>query len=113
MREKSRCDHWSMHFAFNNLPVVAAVLLLSGHVKSDLECLNERDSLLNTDSNCYVKCQDCSDNEGSYLYFDNVRKVFVRSGKVAGRGFVDRGKEHVTSAKASRPSSAFYKLIYE
>ena len=100
-----------MNFVFNNLPVVAAVMVLSGHLKSDLDCLNDRDSLLITDSGCYVKCSNCADNEGAYLYFDTVRQVFVRSGKVAGRGFISRGDEHVTAAKAARPSSTLYRLF--
>ncbi len=110
IRQKSRRDHWSMNFAFNNIPVVAAVMVLSGHLKSDIECLNERDSLLITDSGCFVKCSETPDQEGAYLYFDMVRRVFVRSGKVAGRGFVSRGDEHVAAAKAARPSSTLYRL---
>jgi hypothetical protein len=75
--------------------VVAAVMVLSGHLKSDIECHNKRDSLLITDSGCFVKCSETPDQEGAYLYFDMVRQVFVRSGKVAGHGFVSRGDEHV------------------
>ena len=90
-------------FFNNNLTVVVAVLLLSSHVKSDLECLNERDSMLIMDSNCFVECQNFPDNKGSYLYFDMVCQVFVRSDKVAGCGSVDRGNEHMTVAKAPRP----------
>ena len=110
IRQKSRRNHWSMRFAYNNIPVVAAVMVLSGHLKSDLDCLNERDSLLITDSGCFVKCSETPDQEGAYLYFDMVRRVFVRSGKVAGRGFVSRGDEHIVAAKAARPSSTLYRL---
>ena len=110
IRQVARRDHWSMCFAYNNLPVVAAVLVLSGHIKSDLECLNERDSLLCTKSNSYIKCDDCPNNEGAYLYFDTVRHVFVRSGKVGRRGFAERGADHVKGAKETRPSSVFYRL---
>ena len=110
IKDASGRDHWSMRFASNNLPVVAAILVLSGHIKSDLECLNERDSLLITDSSRYIECSDCPDNEGAYLYFDSVRQVFVRSGKVGGRGFIERGDEHLKGAKEKRPSSRFYRL---
>lgn len=110
IQQASWRNHWSMRFAYRNLPVVAAVLVLSGHIKSDLGCLNEQDSLLTTDSNCYIKCADCPNNEGAYLYFDTVRCVFVRSGKVGGRGFVERGNDHVKGSKENRPSSGFYRL---
>ena len=110
IKQKSKHDHWCMRFAYNNLPVVASVMILSSHTKSDLECLNERDSLLTTDSSCYVKCADRPSSEGAYLYLDRVRQVFVRSGKVAGRGFFVRNDEHRKAAKESRPSSTFYRL---
>jgi len=76
---------------------------------NQISTVNKRDSLLNTDSTSYVKCDDCPNNEGAYLYFDRVRQVFVRSGKVGGRGFIERGKDHISGAKAARPSSAFYR----
>ena len=107
---KGKRDHWCMHFAFNNLPVVAALIVLSGHAKPDLECLNERDSLLLTDVGAYTKCEDCPECEGAYLYFDVIRGVFVRSGKVAGRGFLERIQEHVKGASEAKPSSTFYKM---
>ena len=45
---------------------------MSGHLKIDLECLNERDSLLTTDSSCFVECHQFPDGEGAYLYLDTV-----------------------------------------
>ena len=35
--------------------------------------------------------------------------MFVRSRKVSGQGFLDRGNEHRTTVKVERPLSAFYK----
>ena len=110
IEEKPNRAHWSMKFARNNLPVVAAVMVLSGHLKTDLECLKDRDSLLITDESCFLKCEKCPDEEGAYLYFDIVRKIFVRSGKVAGRGMVVRGDEHLKAAKAAVPTSTMYRL---
>ena len=60
-RQKTRRDHWYMQFAHNNLPVVAALMILSGHLKTNLKCLNERDSLIITDSSCFIKCENCPD----------------------------------------------------
>ena len=39
-----------------------------------------------------------------------VRNVFLRSGKVAGRGFKVRNKEHISAAKSPTPTSTFYHL---
>lgn len=86
-----------MDFTRVNLPVVTAVMVLSGYLKSNLECLNESDSLLITDSIYFLKCDDYAnkDKEGAYLCFNTVCNMFVRNGKVAGRGFVVRGDEHL------------------
>ena len=110
IKKRTRRSHWSMEFARNNLPVVAAVMALSGHLKSDLDCLNERDSLLDTDPSLFAKCEEYPDREGAYLYFDMVRKIFVRSGKVGGRGFISRHDEHLKKSKESTPSSDLYRL---
>ena len=72
--------------------------------------MKDRDSLLITDESCFLKCEKCPDEEGAYLYFDIVRKIFVRSGKVAGRGMVVRGNEHLKAAKAAVPTSTMYRL---
>ena len=98
-----------MHFAYANLPVVAAAMILSGHMKIDLKCLDEAESLLITDSSCFIKCETHPNDEGAYLYFDLVRRVFVRSGKVAERGYVVRGDEHLKAAKESITTSTFYR----
>jgi hypothetical protein len=49
--------------------------------------------------------------QGAYLYFDNNRGTFIRSGKVVRRGFVDRHKEHLAESKKDKPESEFY-LLY-
>ena len=61
-----------------------AVMVLSEHLKMDLEYLNKRDILLITESSCFVRFEKYPDHEGTYLYFDMVFKAFLRSGKVAG-----------------------------
>ena len=104
IHQADRRDHWSTCFAYNNLPVIVTVFVLSGHIKSNLGCLNEQDSLLLIDTNCYIKCNICPSNEGAYLYFDKVCHVFVRSVKVGGREFFERGNNHVKGAKEAQPS---------
>ena len=83
-------------------------MILSGHLKMDLESLNETDGLLVTDLSSFVKCEVHPTDEGAYLYFDTNRRVFVRSGNVVGRGFDKRDREHLLASKASTPSSNVY-----
>ncbi len=98
-----------MEFQYDNLPVNASLMALSGHLAIDLECLNDANSLLINDEGCFAKCSDHPDREGAYLYFDLIRRVFVRSGKVVGRGFSKRDSKHRVSSKEDEPSSAFYR----
>ena len=106
---KSKRAHWTMEFAYNNMPVNAAVMVLSGHLPMALECLSESDCLLVNDDSCFVRCSTCPGREGAYLYFDLVRRVFVRSGKVGGRGYSSRDGEHLKEAMKPIPTSRFYR----
>ena len=73
--QQSRRTHWSIAYA--NLSVVAAAMILNGHMKVDLECLDAADSLLITDSSCFIECETHPNDKGAYLYFDLVRRVFT------------------------------------
>ena len=84
-------------------------MTLSGHLAECLDCLSEDDCLLVNDDGCFVKCEKHPDRQGVYLYFDMICEVFVRSGKVAGRGFTKRDDEHLEEAKKNTPSSKFYR----
>ena len=101
---KAKRAHWSMELAYNNLPVNAAVMALSGHLPMSLECLTDSDCLMVTDPSCYVKCTTHPDRQGAYLHFDQVRRNFARAGKVVGRGFLVRNGEHLKEAKKSIPT---------
>ena len=102
-------EHWSMELAYDNLPVDACLMAMSGHLPIDLDFFNDADCLLNNDESCFVRCEEHPDREGGYLYFDLIRKVFIRSGKVVGRGFKKRDDEHLQEAKKITPSSKFYR----
>ncbi len=108
IKEKSRRTHWSMKLAYNNLAVNAALMVLSKHIKMDLSCLSETDSLLATNTNNFFQCTQFPNREGAYLYFDRNRGCFVRSGKKTRGGFVSRGDEHNKAAAAEKASSHFY-----
>ena len=82
---------------------------IDDHIKFDISCLSEKDCLLAIDVlSKFVKCADKPSWEGAYLYYDTVRGVFIRSGKVTGRGMKKRDDEHLTCAKAKRASSKLY-----
>jgi hypothetical protein len=44
--------------------------------------------------------------EGCYLYYDKIDHAWRRSGKVSGRGFGDRHKDHFNNAKNSGSSTS-------
>jgi hypothetical protein len=49
--------------------------------------------------------------QGAYLYFDNNRGVFIRSGKVVRQGFIDQHKEHMAESQKVKPETDF-SLLY-
>ena len=103
-------NHWAIKLAYKNLSFVAAYMVLSGHVKTDLSCLNETKSLLSPDQNKFLLVSESyEEHEGAYLYFDANNWEFIRSGKVCGRGFKKRHNEHAKkAATAVNPESDFY-----
>ena len=104
--DKNR-EHWSMKWASQNLPHVAAYMALCWHIKSEILCIDDNQSLL-----CTPKKLIASINKallsGSYLYYDGNNKCWIRSGKVVGRSFAGRDNEHRQMATQSSDSSKFY-----
>ena len=104
-------DHWCLKWAMKNLSLVAAYMILFDHIKGDISCLNEMSCLLSTSTHNFLMCTNEEANlQGCYLYFDSNDLVFVRSGKVTGRGFSKRHEEHFKSALAADnpTNSTFY-----
>ena len=110
-RAESRSDHWVWKFARKNLTVVAAYMILAGHTKPRITCIREGGSLLSPNVNNFTPCLRSPTHEGCYLFFDNNDGVFIRSGKVTGRGVEERLKEHKSGAEAETASSNFYDLF--
>jgi len=79
----------------------------------DIKCLGRLSCLLAPNAITFIPCADNSSMicQGAYLYFDNNRGTFIRSGKVVRRGFVDRHKEHMAESKKNKPESEIY-LLY-
>jgi hypothetical protein len=109
---KGRGKHWAITLAIKNMSVAAAYMILSRHVVDDLTCLDETECLLTSRTSQFTKCSLCADHEGAYLYYDANKSVWIRSGKVVGRGFGARNSEHIKEASKPKPSSDFYHYYY-
>ena len=108
MKEEKH-DHWCWSFVKNNLYRVCRIMLMMGHVRSDLDCTSPKVSLLSdsTASFVLVGTDEISKLEGCYLYKD-PHCGFIRSGKTIGRSFADRHKEHARCALSQNTRSKFY-----
>jgi hypothetical protein len=109
-RAATRKDHWAWKFARKNLAVVAAYMILADHTKSRVACVKEGNSLLSPKENKFKPCKTSPKHEGCYLFFDSNNGVFIRSGKVTGRGVDERLSEHKSGAEATTAESDFYDL---
>ena len=110
---QSKRKHWIWQFIRKNLSRVAAVMILFDHVVHDLErfATNPKKCLLRNVSSqgrsfvpLVVGTSDsftsaAKKTEGCYLYFDQEEAVWIRSGKVCGRTFAERHKEHKKSSE--------------
>ena len=107
-------DSWCWKWSERNFGIIAAIMLLLGHVKEDYECFDRTYTLLD-DESCFIAIEgsEIEMNEGTYLYFDRNNKEWIRSGKVTSRSFLDRHREHEKRATATmvvKSVSRFYKL---
>jgi hypothetical protein len=105
---QSKRKHWIWKFVRKNLSRVAAAMILFDHAVHDLErfatdptkCLLRNVSsqgrsfvpLVVGTSDSFT--QAANKMEGCYLYFDREEAEWIRSGKVCGRTFAERHKEH-------------------
>jgi hypothetical protein len=111
--------HWVFtEFVRMNLSRMAAIMVHFDHIQDDLECLVTRSNkclLRNASSsaNKFIPVEDgttaAKELEGSYLYYDTAGGDWIRSGKVVGRAFDVRHKEHrQCSLLKESTSSKFY-----
>jgi hypothetical protein len=110
IKDKNKCTQWSMQFAYTNLAVSAACMVLSNHIKNEITCIHDGDCILATNTNNFYQCLQFPNHEGAYLYFDYNKGCFDRSGKVTRQGFIVQGKEHFEASKKLIPSSHFYNM---
>ncbi len=99
LENKNKRTHWSRIFAHTNLAGSAACMILSIHVKNEIQCVTDADCLLQPNTHNFYQCLPFPSREGAYLYFNSNKGCFIRSGKVAGGGFTIRGKEHFKESK--------------
>ena len=107
--EKQKHVVWD--FVSDNIPAMAAIITLAGHSIGDhLQHMDANDSLLSKNVKerflCYA--DNVSDQRGAYMFFDNVRKCFVRTGKAINIG--KRLQEHTKKAGEKKDGdSRFYR----
>lgn len=108
--DNKRQHHWTLEFIRDNLPSMAAVKCLSGHIAEHLESYNIEEGLLVPPSGeVFQSISKQPSNsllgslEGSYLHYDQKKKKWIRSGKVSGLGkdacFDGRGNTHAKNAR--------------
>jgi hypothetical protein len=125
-KQSSKINHWVWKWVSKNLLQLAALMVFVGHIQPEdvLSCSSENDCLLQhaTDNEMtsmfwkvILENQDtCCNEEGSYLYYNRVRGIWVRSGKTTGkdRQIFVRHLEHREKAKLKElqdVSSKFYR----
>jgi hypothetical protein len=58
INDEAKHNHWSLRWAASNFACLAAIVVPFNHVKEDLECLDETDSLLALISNFLLATND-------------------------------------------------------
>jgi hypothetical protein len=101
IKDKCKCTHWSMHFAYSNLAVSVACIVLSNHTVDELHCLQDLDSLLSpTPYNFYcwdptsdvAKMLDRSWTNGGLLIDNKKETKQIKSSM--GKALTDMQKFH-------------------
>ena len=56
VKQAAKKNHWILRFTFKNLPIIAATMILSKHLKLDLKCLGKSECLLSSNANQFIPC---------------------------------------------------------
>jgi hypothetical protein len=108
--QENKCLPW----ATKNLALVSAWMILAGHVKDDITCLDDSKCLLAMPTG--NKFLPCSNNKllhrGCYIHYDRKNGTWIQSGSatVEGGGIGKRLNENLHQAKAgiNQDGSCFY-----
>jgi hypothetical protein len=91
------------------MSVIAAYMVLTDHVRPNLQFVDDSECILSNDSNKFTPSGRFPLRSGGYLYYDRDAMRWIRSGKVGERGFAKRHEDHEKNAKkASHNNSNFY-----
>ena len=117
--DASRREHFTIGFTRDNIASVAAGMCLSGHIVSDIDSyrIDERLLVLPVLGNTFKLVKGrLARLEGCYLYFDQQKTKWIRSGKTSGNGkdacFEGRGKKHKSNAR-SKDQMRMHRLYRE
>jgi hypothetical protein len=70
IKDKCQQTHWSdIIFAYSNLAVSAACMVLCNHAANELRCLQDSDSLLSQTPYNFFECAQFPTHKGAYLYY--------------------------------------------
>ena len=106
--DENKRDSWCFKWAAKNMAHMACLMVLFGHVKDDVDCLDEDSMLLSATNNFKIASNEENKNRhGAYLYYDCNDAQWIRSGKATGRGFSAMNEEYLKRAKSKRSSSQF------
>lgn len=107
-KRKHAC--WNM--VSDNISRIVAILELGGRLRRTVKATDSKQTLLSLPSmGTHLDAATNPDVHGSYLHFDVDDQMFVRSGKVVGRGIAERNKEHAAASRvgsAASKGSRFY-----
>ena len=106
--DNKKRDHWCLKWEARNMAQMSSLMILMGHIKIDLNCLDNNTTLLKSCDNFEAVNDNHVNKQGAYLYFDTNNNSFIRSGKVTGREFMKRHMEHQKMAGSDQPTSIFY-----
>ena len=87
---------------------MAALMILFGHIKEEIDCLGDNSTLLKSAEYFIQAENEQSKLQGAYLHFDKNDEKWIHSGKVTGRCFDMRNKEHMKCANEKYPTQSFY-----
>ena len=117
--DASQREHFTIGFTRDNIASVAAGMCLSGHIVSDIDSyrIDERLLVLPVLGNTFKLVKGrLAQLEGCYLYFDQQKTKWIRSGKTSGNGkdacFAGRGKKHKSNAR-SKDQMRMHRLYRE
>ena len=89
---------------------MAAIMILSKHIKRDIQCLEQQSTLLDTRLENFELVGSSNTLEGAYLYFDCNEGKWIRSGKCTAGGFTIQHRQHLKSSNCQRSTLQFYNL---